>query len=606
MTRWNGWGAETTIYPLPPSAERYLAWYIGEGAFIPDATFAQAVATVPPSRLTPQPFLSIDPADRLRHARGQSLPDWIALRSGRIGVFPDGVAYPASEDEVRSVIRFARDTGAKLVPFGGGSSVVGHINPIQGNAAVITLDLTRLNRLIHFDETSRLATFEAGVRGPDLETQLRPCGCTLGHFPQSFEFSTLGGWIAARSSGQQSYHYGRIENLFAGGHVETPKGAFDLLPLPASAAGPDLRQMILGSEGRFGVITRAIVRVRPLPQHENFYAIFFRDWASGVEAAREIAQQSISVSMLRLSDPQETETTLALSGRAPLVKWADRGLRALRYESERCLRLPLRRAVSFLHPSDHRPVFTIPWEGVTLFGTTDVDHDQPLNGDPVISDCEVDYLITALQYAFPSLALTRADVQATFSGVRSVVDTGKVDPSKESREHVMWDESGLLTVTGGKLTTFRLMAHEALESIRARLPRKPTLDSKRRVFDVPPDLVSEGKISLQRLRLCGRYGADAAEMIHAAPDDLLPVGETATLWGELRFAARAEGVIHLDDLLLRRTRLGLLLPQCGLTFMDRIRSVVQPELGWSDERWAKESENYVCLWKSCHHLPNAN
>ncbi len=337
MIRWNGWGDETTIYPLPPSAERYLALHIGEGTSIPDAAFTQVVASVPPSRFTSQPFISVDPAERLRHARGQSLPDWIALRSGRIGVFPDGVAYPASEDEVRSAIRFARDVGAKLIPFGGGSSVVGHINPVHGDAAVITLDLTRLNRLFHFDGMSRLATFEAGVRGPDLESQLRARGCTLGHYPQSFEFSTLGGWIATRSSGQQSYHYGRIENLFAGGRVQTPIGDLDLPPLPASAAGPDLRQMILGSEGRFGVITRAILRVRSLPQHENFYAIFFRDWASGIEAVREIAQQGVGVSMLRLSDPQETETTLALAGRDQLVAWADRGLRALRYGSERCL-----------------------------------------------------------------------------------------------------------------------------------------------------------------------------------------------------------------------------------------------------------------------------
>jgi len=170
----------------------------------------------------------------------------------------------------------------------------------------------------------------------------------------------------------------------------------------------------------------------------------------------------------------------------------------------------------------------------------------------------------------------------------------------------MWNENGLLTVTGGKLTTFRLMAHEALESIRARLPGKPSLDPKQRVFDAPPDLISEGKISLQRLRLCGRYGADAAELINAAPDDLQPIGETATLWGELRFGARAEGVIHLDDLLLRRVRLGLLLPQGGLTFMDRIRAIAQPELGWSDKCWAKEVDDYVHIWKSGYYLPNAD
>jgi alkyldihydroxyacetonephosphate synthase len=339
MKRWNGWGEETTTYPLPDSAAHYLATLVGEGSSLEDASFAETVTSVPQSRLPAHSLITTDPVERLRHARGQSLPDWIALRSGRIGAFPDGVAYPTSDEEVRALLDFAYRTGTRLIPYGGGSSVVGHINPIPGDAANLTLDLTRLNHLLELDEVSHLATFESGVRGPDLESQLRARGYTLGHYPQSFEFSTLGGWIATRSSGQQSYHYGRIEELFAGGHVETPIGPLDLPPLPASAAGPDLRQMVLGSEGRLGVITRATVRVRSLPESESFHAIFFRDWESGVAAVREMAQAGVAVSMLRLSDALETETTLKLAGHERLVTWADRGLRLAGYGPERCLLL---------------------------------------------------------------------------------------------------------------------------------------------------------------------------------------------------------------------------------------------------------------------------
>ncbi len=339
MRRWNGWGDDVIDYPAPTEAVQYLSQRVGEGLRLPDAELAEVLAGVPESRLRPHPLIVAGAEERLRHARGQSLPDWVALRSGRVGVFPDGVAYPASEAEVRALLRFARDTGARLIPYGGGSSVVGHINPLSGDAPTLTVNLTRLNRLVAFDEISRLVTFEAGALGPEVEAQLRARGYTLGHFPQSFEGSTLGGWIATRSSGQQSYYYGRIEDLFAGGHVETPLGAWDLPPLPASAAGPDLRQIVLGSEGRFGFITRATMRVRPLPETESFHGVFFRDWEPGAQAVRTLAQSGVGVSMLRLSDAVETEITLKFAGHARLVAWAERGLRLAGYGPERCLLL---------------------------------------------------------------------------------------------------------------------------------------------------------------------------------------------------------------------------------------------------------------------------
>ena len=337
MRRWNGWGREDVTYPLSDSAAVYLVDLIGEGNPGPGVSFTDVIAAVPASRLPDHRLIIVDPAERLRHARGQSLPDWVALNSGKIDVFPDGVAYPDSESDLRELLDYARKSGAHLIPYGGGTSVVGHINPLPGDAPVLTVDMGRLNQLLEFDEDSRLAKFEAGIRGPDLEAIMNSQGYTLGHFPQSFEYSTLGGWVATRSSGQQSCHYGRIEDLFAGGRVETPVGSLDLPPLPASAAGPDLRQLILGSEGRFGLISRAVVRVHPLPEKQIFRAIIFRNYPSGMAAVRAITQARVAVSMLRLSDPLEMQTTLALAGREKLVAWADRGLRALGYGLERCL-----------------------------------------------------------------------------------------------------------------------------------------------------------------------------------------------------------------------------------------------------------------------------
>jgi len=337
MRRWNGWGDTAIQYPLSEYAKRYLFEMIGPGRAFPDATLESVLSSVKETSITAHPLISTDPLERLLHARGQSLPDWIALRSGRIGPFPDGVACPSSDEEVRSLFAYARQNGVYLIPYGGGTSVVGHINLLPQYTPVVTIDLSRMNQLLSLDETSRLATFGAGISGPTLETLLKQRGYTLGHFPQSFEQSTLGGWIATRSSGQQSYYYGRIEDLFAGGHLESPIGPLDLQPYPASAAGPDLRQIVLGSEGRLGIITRATVRIRPIPEAEEFFGIFFPNWEAGLKALRHIAQEGVPASMLRLSDALESETTLALAGKERLLPWLHRGLNLLGYRDQRCL-----------------------------------------------------------------------------------------------------------------------------------------------------------------------------------------------------------------------------------------------------------------------------
>ncbi len=336
MKRWNGWGNVATDYPLPAPAEAYLAEKLGGLSALPDAALAEVVQSVPESRLPMHRLVQTDPEIRLRHARGQSLPDWVALRSGRVEAFPDGVAFPESESDVVELLGYAKNAGARVIPYGGGTSVVGHINPAGGEAPVLTLSMEWMNRLLALDETSRLATFEAGVAGPHLENQLNEHGYTLGHFPQSFEYSTLGGWIVTRSSGQQSLRYGRIEGLFAGGRMETPRGRLELPVFPASAAGPDLREMVLGSEGRLGVVTQATVRVRPCPKTESFHGVFFRSWEQGTAAVRSIIQNNLPVSMLRLSNPQETDTTLVLSGKS-WVDAAKRGLGLVGYGEARCL-----------------------------------------------------------------------------------------------------------------------------------------------------------------------------------------------------------------------------------------------------------------------------
>lgn len=269
-------------------------------------------------------------------------------------------------------------------------------------------------------------------------------------------------------------------------------------------------------------------------------------------------------------------------------------------------KLPLPRAVSIWHPDDQRPVFVLPWEGVAIVGTTDVDYGQPLEHNPAITPQEMGYLMAAVERTFPASGLTPSDVQCTFSGVRSVVDTGKSDPSKESREHVLWHENGLVTLTGGKLTTFRLMAHDALRSVRRRLPGRISLGRRLKVLEKPP---AESSLyadlnPADRLRLVGRYGDDAPALIAAAePDEIENISDSVALWAELRWSARAEGVVHLEDLLLRRVRLGLLLPRGGIPSIDRVRAVVQPELGWDDARWERELQAYTDLWRRSYQPP---
>lgn len=338
MRRWNGWGEESTVVALPTHGGQFLAELIGVGQVLPDATLEQVLATVPASRLTAtHGLISLDAEVRLRHARGQSLPDWLAMREGCFEVFPDGVALPETAAQIRELLAWAQQQDVILIPYGGGTSVAGHINPQASEQPVVTMSLERMNTLIEIDEQSLIATFGPGANGPQIESQLRARGYTLGHYPQSWELSTIGGWVASRSSGQQSLRYGRIEQLFAGGSVETFAGTLTIPTFPASAAGPDLKEILLGSEGRFGVISEVRVRISRLAIEEKFYAVFLPDWPSALEAIRTLVQARVPLSMLRLSNAIETKTQLALAGHPKQIVWLERYLALCGAREGKCM-----------------------------------------------------------------------------------------------------------------------------------------------------------------------------------------------------------------------------------------------------------------------------
>ena len=267
-------------------------------------------------------------------------------------------------------------------------------------------------------------------------------------------------------------------------------------------------------------------------------------------------------------------------------------------------RLPLARAVAFLHPTDRRPIFAYPWEGTTLIGTTDLDHDG-IDQEPAITTAEVHYLLDALNQCFPGLSATPADVLSTWAGVRPVVDSGKaLAPSQESRDHIVLQEQGLISVTGGKLTTFRRIAQDTLRHAAPRLPMLRLASDHTIIPQCPPPANIERLPSHLRERLLGRLGSALDEMLHAAStEDLMPVAETRTLWAELHWALRHEQVAHLDDLLLRRTRLGLTLREGAIELLPRLKVGCQSELGWSDARWQDECDRYRALIARCYALP---
>lgn len=269
-------------------------------------------------------------------------------------------------------------------------------------------------------------------------------------------------------------------------------------------------------------------------------------------------------------------------------------------------RLPVSCAVSLLHPEDSRPVFAFPWAGTTVLGTTDLDHHGDPDSEPGISPDEVRYLMTIAGRIFPSSGLTPSDIQSTWAGVRPVVTDGSGKAaSKESREHVLQEDKGLVSIAGGKLTTFRRIAREALALGLGDQRRHLLRPDSQPVFTAPSPTARPGGISrLTWLRIKGWYGPDVSGLVtDANPALLVPIANTGVLWAELAWACQHERVVHLDDLLLRRTRLGLILPKGALALLPEIRNCCQPLLGWSDQRWEQEERRYLKLYRQAYSLP---
>jgi len=253
-----------------------------------------------------------DAHDRVVHAYGKGLRDLVRIRRGDMGRLPDVVVYPGSEDEVAEIVRAALRVDAVVIPFGGGTNISGSLEaPRNERRPVISVDMSRMCRVLEIDEVSKLARIECGALGPDIEKHLNDRGWTLGHFPDSFNHSTLGGWIATRSSGMQSDKYGDIADLTRAVRVVTSAGVLVTRVVPSASTGPSVREMVLGSEGRLGIITEATVHVHRIPQRRQIYGYLFPSWSQGLRAMTAIAESDATPSVTRVSDVNETRFSFA-------------------------------------------------------------------------------------------------------------------------------------------------------------------------------------------------------------------------------------------------------------------------------------------------------
>jgi alkyldihydroxyacetonephosphate synthase len=324
--RWWGWGEEGHAVPLPPEAEGLLRDELGadpetrrppvpfEQVSVPEARLPEALRERLASTVGAE-HVRDDRETRIAHALGRSYPDLVRIRSGDASSAPDAVVLPASAEQVATVLTACAEQRVAVVPFGGGTSVVGGVEPVRdGFAGVVSLDLSRISATVEVDRTSLTARLDAGLFGPEAERRLGEAGVTLGHFPQSFEYSTVGGWVATRSAGQASTGYGRIDKLVESVRCVTPAGELGTRAVPASAAGPSLRELVVGSEGVLGVICEATVCVRPAPRARRYEGWSFPSFAEGCDAFRVIEQAGAAADVCRLSDEDETRLTMAMAG----------------------------------------------------------------------------------------------------------------------------------------------------------------------------------------------------------------------------------------------------------------------------------------------------
>lgn len=333
-TKWWGWGLESKTYPLDdkPQFWPYLLRTLKLAKLneCPRLTFEEV--RLPAGRLDDRTLaklkrivgadISTEKHDRLTHSLGRSYPDLVNLRRGLIRNPPDAVTYPKDEKEVAKLLSFASANKIAIVPFAGGSSVVGGVEPTKhrGLNGAITVDLRKMNMVLDVDAVSLTASVEAGISGPKLEDELNKRGFMLGHFPQSFQFSVLGGWIATRSAGQVSTKYGKIEDMIESLTLISPVGRLDTKAVPASASGPELKQVLIGSEGTLGIITKAKLRIHRVPEVRRYEGLMFKSFRDGINAIRETMQSGLIPAMMRLSDPDETTISLMLSSQGVATK----------------------------------------------------------------------------------------------------------------------------------------------------------------------------------------------------------------------------------------------------------------------------------------------
>ncbi len=324
---WWGWGSGQEVPPLSAEARNLLDERFSGTLTPPPPAVLPSRVELPEERPVPggmpselSALLDRSSAERLRHAVGMSYPDLIRLRSGNLDRAPDAVAFPRSVEQVEGLVTECARLDAAVVPFGGGTSVVGGVTPERGaHEAVVTMDLSGL-RDLEVDARSGIARMGPGLRGPEAEHELRRQGFTLGHFPQSFERASIGGFAATRSAGQASSGYGRFDDLVTSIEMASPTGTLRTIDTPHTAAGPSLRELVVGSEGTLGVITTVGCRIRPAPDTARYEGWVVEDFASGCEAVRQLAQSDSLPDVIRVSDRQETEIGLALSSTSPRVK----------------------------------------------------------------------------------------------------------------------------------------------------------------------------------------------------------------------------------------------------------------------------------------------
>jgi alkyldihydroxyacetonephosphate synthase len=324
--RFWGWGSPSYSQQPPAHAIEFMAGELGGIDRVPTPPIALDDIQPPDPRLprglrdrlvaaVGEDGVRDDLHARVLHAAGKGYPDLVRQRAGEVERAPDAVVYPATHEQVRAVLEACAKQRTAVVPFGGGTSVVGGVAPLDGGLrGVVTLDLGRLDGVAEVDERSLTAVVRAGTRGPEVEAALGARGFTLGHFPQSFEYVTIGGCVATRSAGQASTGYGRIDELVVGVRCTAPSGDLALAAIPASAAGPDLRELVVGSEGALGVITEASLRIRRAPSERRYEGFMFASFGAGAEALRALEQEGAAPDVARLSDEEETRMSFAVSG----------------------------------------------------------------------------------------------------------------------------------------------------------------------------------------------------------------------------------------------------------------------------------------------------